>query len=107
MKKENTVRSTLDFNRILNNKNKKLNSKYFMIAFEDSDKFQIGITVPKKNGNAVYRNKNKRQLKNIVHSINPYGINKKVIVIIKKDIDQLTFEQRKEQFKKQFSKLEK
>ena len=68
MNKDHIVKSTRDFTNIINNgryvKNKCL-VLYFMPNKED--KYRVGVTASKKLGNAVVRNKIKRQLRNIVH----------------------------------------
>ena len=43
-----------------------LKNKYFSLYYKESNKNHYGISVPKKVGHAVIRNKLKRQLKNII-----------------------------------------
>lgn len=67
MKKINIVKSNEDFNNIIKN-GKLLKNKYYVIYYIDKkkDKYRVGISIPKKIGIAVVRNKIKRQLKNII-----------------------------------------
>ena len=67
MKKINIVKKNEDFDYIIKN-GKILKNKYFTIYYipETRDKYRIGITVPKKIGKAVLRNKIKRQIKEII-----------------------------------------
>lgn len=67
MKKINIVKSNDDFNNIIKN-GKILKNKYYVIYYIDQikDKYKIGISVPKKIGKAVIRNKIKRQIKSIL-----------------------------------------
>lgn len=67
MKKINIVKSNEDFNNIIKN-GKLLKNKYYILYYIDKkkDKYRIGISIPKKIGIAVVRNKLKRQLKNII-----------------------------------------
>jgi ribonuclease P protein component len=67
MKKINIVRSNIDFNNIINT-GKVFKNKYFVIyvSIEKNKTYRFGISVPKKIGNAVTRNKIKRQIKSIL-----------------------------------------
>ena len=66
MNKEKIIKKSEDFTKIINS-NIKVKSKYFSVYYMKSEKNHYGITVPKKIGNAVTRNKIKRQLKNIIY----------------------------------------
>ena len=67
MKKLYVVKHQQDFDRIIKLNNKKVSS-YFIVYSEDNDKKYdcYGISVSKKIGNAVYRNKMKRRIRNII-----------------------------------------
>lgn len=67
MNKEKIIKKSEDFTKIINSNNK-VKSKYFSIYYVSSEKNHYGITVPKKIGNAVTRNKIKRQIKNIIYN---------------------------------------
>lgn len=67
MNKEKILKKSEDFTKIIN-QNQKVKSKYFSIYYQPSDKVHYGITVPKKIGHAVTRNKLKRQIKNIIYN---------------------------------------
>ncbi len=82
MKKQYSLKSKIRFNKILN-KGKKINSKYFLISYSSSDTFKIGISVPKKLGNAVFRNYNKRCIKNIIPNLDMYGKNFEIVLVVR------------------------
>lgn len=85
MKKENRVKKNTDFYNIIQN-GKKYYTKIFNIYINDSkiDTYRFGISVNKKIGNAVIRNKVKRQLRQIIHQNKKYyQINKDYIIIVK------------------------
>lgn len=67
MKRYEMVKSHDDFNEIIN-KGTKFKNKYFIIFMLSKNEFkpQFGIAVGKKVGNAVVRNKFKRQIRNII-----------------------------------------
>lgn len=94
MKKIEIIKSSEEYTEIINtSKSKK--SKYFSIYYrKNSNSNRYGITVPKKTGTAVIRNKIKRRIKNIIDN------NKKIVhngydyvIIIKKGILELTYEE--------------
>ncbi len=67
MNKDKILKKSREFTNIIN-QNQKVKSKYFSIYYQKSEKTHYGISVPKKIGNAVTRNKIKRQLKNIIYN---------------------------------------
>ncbi len=94
MKKIEIIKSSGEYTEIINtSKSKK--SKYFSIYYRKNNQSnRYGITVPKKTGTAVIRNKIKRRIKNIIDN------NKKIVhngydyvIIIKKGILELTYEE--------------
>lgn len=92
MKKIDIIKSSDEFTEIINiGKTKK--NKYYSIYYRKTDeKNRYGITIPKKIGIAVLRNKTKRRVKNIIDK------NKKSIqngydyvIIVKKGILELAY----------------
>ena len=96
MKKINILKESKEFERIIKN-NKAYKTKYFFIYLERNTNqlYHFGISVGKKIGNAVRRNKVKRQIKEIL-SKNTYQNNFNCIIIVGKGINERTFEERKE-----------
>lgn len=94
MKKIDIIKSSREYTEIINLNNSK-KSKYFSIYYRKNDgDNRYGITVPKKTGTAVIRNKTKRRIKNIIDN------NKKVVhngydyvIIIRKGILELTYKE--------------
>ncbi len=87
MKKINIIKFNRDFDNIIKN-GKYIKSELFNIYYIDSNsKYnKYGISVPKKIGNAVIRNKIKRQIKNIIDNRIEIKNKKDVIIIIKNRI---------------------
>lgn len=86
MKKSNIVKKNEDFRRIILN-NKPIKMELFNIYKErtNEETYRFGISVSKKVGNAVTRNKLKRQLKSIIDKKN-YQNGFNCIIIIKRAI---------------------
>ena len=98
MKKTNVVKNNREFNAIINNQ-KQLKNKYFVIYFMNNQIgfSRYGISVGKKIGNAVIRNKLKRQVRNIIDKDkNLYHISKDYIIIVRKSILGCNFKEKEQ-----------
>ncbi len=86
MKKINIVKSNEDFNNIIKN-GKILKNKYYIIYYtnQSRDIYRIGISIPKKIGKAVIRNKIKRQIRSILYN-NKEKIKKLDYIIIARNL---------------------
>ena len=105
MKKKNIIRKNLDFDRIIKN-NRSYKYKDYIIYLEntENDDYHFGLSVGKKVGNAVTRNKIKRQLKAIIDEKNyEKGIN--CIIIVRKGVLEKSFNEKKEDLICAFKKL--
>ena len=93
MKKNNILKSNIDFTRIINNKDS-LKSKHFIICYEktSSNNYHFGFSVGKKVGNAVTRNKIKRQIKNILDK-KKYRTGFNCVIITKRNILDITYQE--------------
>lgn len=67
MKKENRILTYSEFSEIIST-TRRIRTPHFLINFRVSNesKARIGVSVSKRNGNAVTRNKIKRQIRYIV-----------------------------------------
>ena len=92
MKKINIVKKSQDFTRIIKTKRAYV-SNSFVIYLErkEQENYHFGISVSKKLGNAVMRNKLKRQIKSIIDKKN-YQNNFNCIIILRKGILYLSFQ---------------
>ena len=91
MKKINILKNNMDFNRIIKN-NKPYKYKDYVIYIEKSnnDIYHFGFSIGKKIGNAVVRNKIKRQIKSIIDKKN-YQNGFNCIIMVRKGILTKTF----------------
>jgi len=96
MKKINILKNSRDFERIIK-KYKPYKYKDYIIYLErnTNDVYKFGLSVGKKIGNAVERNKVKRQLKSIIDQ-KDYQNNFNCIIIVGRGINERTFEERKD-----------
>ena len=83
MKKKFIVKSTRDFDSIIKN-GICIKNKYFVIYYQKNNLSydRYGISVSKKLGNAVFRNKYKRKLRAIIDNYKKLYINNKDYIII-------------------------
>ena len=67
MKKVNIIKESKDFDSIIHsNKPHKYKDYIIYIEYNDENTYRFGLSVGKKIGNAVTRNKVKRQFKKII-----------------------------------------
>ncbi len=106
MKKINIIKSNLEFNRIINN-NRPFKYKDYIIYLEkkDNDVYKFGLSVGKKIGNAVVRNKCRRRLKNIIDEKN-YQNGFNCIIIVGKGIVSRSFDEMRSNLLEAFKKLD-
>ena len=93
MKKINIIKESKDFEKIIKN-NKSFRTKYFYIYIQRKEEknYRFGISVGKKIGNAVKRNKIKRQIREII-SKNDYQKNFDCIIIVRREINNADFQE--------------
>jgi ribonuclease P protein component len=96
MKKINILKNSRDFDRIIKG-NKPYKFKDYVIYIErnTNDLYKFGLSVGKKIGNAVNRNKVKRQLKSIIDK-KDYQNNFNCIIIVGRGINERTYEEREQ-----------
>lgn len=96
MKKKNRVKKYLEFKKILNKRKFYRNSRYCLYYQENElDYARVGILVTKKNGNAVIRNKIKRQVRSVIDEAMDFTKSLDVIVVISQKYDTNEFEYNK------------
>lgn len=107
MKKKNIIKESRDYTKIINQK-KKVSSKYYSIYYQKNNENinRYGISIPKKTGNAVVRNKIKRQLKNIIdhHEFTiqkPYDY----VIIIRKNVLDINYQEKESELLNIMSKI--
>lgn len=93
MKKYEVVRSNILFNEIIN-KGEKISNKHFIIFSlgKDTIKPCFGVAVGTKIGNAVARNKIKRQVRVMIENNKKlFQISYNYIIMVKRDYNSLNY----------------
>ena len=107
MKKNEIIKESSEFTKIINNETS-IKNKYYSIFYKknNTEINRYGISIPKKTGKAVIRNKIKRQIKNIIDT-NKLYIQKPYdyVIIIKKQILELLYKEKEEQLIDLFKKI--
>ena len=105
MKKIHILKSNSDFDRIImNNKSFKYKDYIIYVEKNTNDIYKFGISVGKKIGKAVTRNKYKRRLKNIIDE-KTYQNNFNCIIIVGKGIIYRSFDEMRDNLFKAFEIL--
>lgn len=107
MKKINIIKRKDEINEVIKNR-KQVKNKYYYIYYKDNNynKYRFCICVSKKLGNAVNRNKIKRQVKDIIDKSNlVFKRNVDYVIIISKEINNIEFNERREYLIELISKI--
>ena len=106
MKKIEIIKSSREYTEIINN-GKSIKSKNFSIYYRNNDeKNRYGISIPKKTGKAVIRNKIKRRIKNIIdNNKNSMQTTFDYVIIIRKGILELTYQDMEKELLKLISNI--
>lgn len=106
MKKKDRVKSNILFNKVINS-GSHISSKYFVICSlkNENNTNKFGIAVGTKVGNAVTRNKIKRQMRVIIDETKEFFPNfHNFVVICKKEVLNLSFQEMKDELLKLIKK---
>ena len=109
MKKLNIIKKQTEIDNIIKTGNLSKNKFFFIYNKErESNKYyRFCICVSKKLGNAVIRNKNKRQIKDIIDKSNlVFKSNMDYVIILRKEISNISYEDKKKYLLDILCKLE-
>lgn len=102
MKKKYIVKENRDFSNIMNRGFCKKNGSFVIYSLENNLSYnRYGISVSKKHGNAVFRNKYKRRIRAIIDNYKKdYNIGKDYIIILRRGAITKTFGELENDYKK-------
>lgn len=102
MKKEYRIRKNEEFTRIIRKKNSKASRSFIVYSDEKIERHaRVGISVSKKLGNAVIRNRIKRQLRMMIHeTVNLDMAQRDFIVIVREAYLNGTYDENKKDLEK-------
>lgn len=102
MKKEYRIRKNEEFTRIIRKKNSKASRSFIVYSDEKIEGHaRVGISVSKKQGNAVIRNRIKRQLRMMIHeTVNLDMAQRDFIVIVREAYLNGTYDENKKDLEK-------
>ncbi len=105
MNKLHTVKKNYDFDRIIkNNRSYKYKDYIIYVERNTNDVYKFGLSVGKKLGNAVIRNKFKRQIKSIIDK-KDYQNNFNCIIILGKGILNKNYNEMQQNLFEAFEKI--
>ena len=101
-----TLRAYSDFRRVFASKTRFFrNGLGFCFRREENLEFKFGISIPKKFGKAVERNKLRRRIKEIIRHCKIIPINSEVVFCVRKPCSEFTFESLKQICEWGFNKI--
>lgn len=106
MKKKDIIKSKLEYTEIINNC-KYIKNNYYVIYYRKNNTHnRFGISIPKKTGKAVLRNKIKRRIKNIIDN-NKFNIQNSYdyVIICRKRLIELQYSEMENNFISLIKKL--
>lgn len=107
MKKEYRLRKNEDFQKVIQHKKQYANRRFVIYFKKNNEHLRVGLSVSKKLGNAVTRNKIKRQVRMMAQDV--FDTNQKMdyIIIIRKDYLNHSYQDNMDELNKLYNKIDK
>lgn len=107
MKKEYRIKKNEEFQTIIQKKQSVANKKFVIYYKNNEEHLKVGISVSKKLGNAVVRNKTKRQVRMMVQQVFDKTKKRDFIIIVRNKYLLDSFENNKKDLEYLYNKINK
>lgn len=108
MKKQDRIKRADEFQGLIEKRKSELNGQYVIYHQPKAESHcRVGISVGKKLGNAVFRNKTKRQVRMMLQEVLKDEYSFDCVIIVRYKYFGLSYEENKKSLKKLFDSLEK
>lgn len=107
MKKEYRIKKNEEFQTIIRKKQSVANKKFVIYYKDNEEHLRVGISVSKKLGNAVVRNKTKRQVRMMVQQVFDKTKKRDFIIIVRNKYLFDSFENNQNDLKYLYNKINK
>lgn len=106
MKRMHSLKKSYDIERLVK-KRQSIGNKYYALYYQTNQDTRplIALSVSKKYGNAVKRNYEKRVTREIITEKIPSLNNLNILIVVKKNVETLTFVQKKAELQYLLGKL--
>lgn len=92
MKKSHRVKSDKDFQVVFKQGKSYANRKFVVYSIDrEIGHLRLGLSVSKKLGKAVIRNKIKRRLRRVIQGLEPKLLPQDVVIIARKGVEELSY----------------
>ena len=106
MKREFRLLKNYDFQKVIQAKKSAVNKSFVVYKLKnDQNKMRVGISISKKYGCAVLRNRAKRQVREMVKDMFDFSLPVDVVIIIRKEFINRTFQKNTEELNYIYKKL--
>lgn len=101
------LKKTSEFNKVFNTVEKKIYGKFFILIISKNkeEELKIGLSIGKKVGNAVTRNRVKRRIKAYFRDFYSFKVNKSVVLIGKPQAGESSWKQIKNDLNYVFARV--
>ncbi|MBM7635221.1 ribonuclease P protein component [Streptococcus saliviloxodontae] len=94
MKKTYRVKRDKDFQAIFNSGRSSANRRFVVYSLKSGQPhYRLGLSVSKKLGNAVMRNKIKRRLRHLIKGMEGQLVTEDFVIIARKGVEKLTYQE--------------